>query len=329
MKLATDGIRKAAILVAALDRSAADRVLDRMDPAQAHEVRRMTMELLDRINPGEQQQVVDEFLRVRPMVPEKQPPGIELDGRLAREFLLHPVEEPTDQAPPPSAPGGPPFRFLHEAEGERLATLLAGERPQTIALVLSHLPPEQAGSVLVRLAGPLQVDVVRRLVDLEETGPEILQEVERALESRFSEQVLMQRRRVAGLSAMAGILEASAGPVGARILANLASRDRRLAERLSPVRLAFDDLARLDDATLAAVFRAAETKLAVLALVGAPPGLIDRVLARLPAAQGDTIRDGLARPGPVRLSDVEEAQRRIAELAQRLAMEGRIEVPED
>lgn len=327
MKLATSGIRKAAIFVAALDGPAADRVLDRMDPAQAQQVRQMTMDLLDRIDPEEQRQVVDEFLRVRPFVPGKQPPGIELDGGLARKLLGGSGNFSSDETRPPSGPGSPPFRFLHDAEAERLATLLAGERPQTIALVLSHLPPRQAGSLLVRLSPALQVDVVRRLVDLEETAPEILQEVERALESRFSEQMVMQRRRVAGLSAVAGILEGSDRPVGTQILNNLASHDRRLAERLSPPRLAFAELTRLDDATLCAIFRAAEPELAILALVGAPPELIDRVLSRLPAAEADPIRNQLKHLGPIRLSDVEEARRRIADLAQRLAMEGRIDLP--
>jgi flagellar motor switch protein FliG len=327
MKVETSGIRKAAILVAALDGPAADRVLDRMAPAQAQQVRRMTMELLDRIDPQEQRQVVDEFLRIRPMVPKKQPAGIELDGRLARRLLLRQTGFSADEAASPDDSKGPPFRFLHDAEGERLAALLAGERPQTIALVLSHLPPKQAGHVLARLAPALQVDVIRRLVDLEETQPEILQEVERALESRFSEEMLMQRRRVAGLVAVAGILEASEAPVGTQILNNLTSHDRPLAERLSPPRLTFADVAGLDDATLAAIFRAAEPPLAILALVGAPEELIERVLAGLPTAEAGMIRDRLLHLGPTRLADVEEARRRVAELAHRLAMEGRIDLP--
>jgi len=327
MKLATSGIRKAALFVAALDGPAADRVLDRMDPDQAQQVRQMTMELLDRIDPEEQRQVVDEFLRVRPIVPKKQPPGIELDGRLARDLLGRSGEFSSEEPGPPRDPASPPFGFLHDAEAERLATLLAGERPQTIALVLSHLPPRQAGSLLVRLSPGLQVDVIRRLVDLEETAPEILQEVERALESRFSEQMVMQRRRVAGLSAVAGILDASERPVGSRILSNLASHDRRLAERLSPPRLAFADLIGLDDVTLSAIFEAAKPELAILALVGAPPELIERVLSRFPAGQADSIRNQLNHLGPIRLRDVEEARRRLAELAQRLAAEGRIDLP--
>ena len=128
-----------------------------------------------------------------------------------------------------------PFRFLQETEAEKLVRVLGSERPQTIALVLSHLAPVRAGAVLARLPENVQVDVIHRLVDLEETDPEILREVEEALRSRLSHaSVEMQRRRVAGLQAVAGILQATDGRVGMQILDNLASRDRALAEKLGP-----------------------------------------------------------------------------------------------
>jgi flagellar motor switch protein FliG len=322
MPLDTHGIRKAAILVASLDRAAADRLLDRIDPAEARQIRQTTMEL-DAVDPQEQRRVIDEFLRGRPAHPDEPLPGIELDDGLAQRVFAQPGAVAGETQPV----GGPPFRFLHDAEGEKLVSLLASERPQTIALVLAHLPPDQAGNVLAGLSPPVQVDVLRRLVQLEETEPEILQEVERALESRLSKQVLTQRRRVAGLAAVAGILDASDRRVGRQILGNLATHDQSLAQRLRPQRIDFADLARLDEAALATVLRAAGRELVLLALVGAPPPLIDRMLARLPASESALLRRRLDHPEPTRLSDVEEARRRIAALAERLALEGRIQPP--
>jgi flagellar motor switch protein FliG len=328
MNLDSDGIRKAAILVASLDRAAADQLLDRIDPARARQIRQMALEL-DSIDAEEQRQVIDEFLRIRPRVQEELPTGIELDGRLAQSLFSSPRPFASEEAEAEDGnrAEGPPFRFLHEAEGEKLVSLLTGERPQTIALILSHLPPDQAGKVLAGLPAALQVDVLHRLVDLEETEPEILQEVERALESRFSKQLLKQRRRMAGLAAVAGILEASDGHVGREILGNLAARDHRLARRLCPQRIDFDELCGYEGAALGTIFRAAGRELAALALVGAAPALIERVLAQLPASQAGVLRDRLDHPGPTRLTDVEEARRRIAALAERLAMEGRIDGP--
>ena len=328
MKPQTDGIRKAAILVAALDPQAAELVLRQMGPQQAQVVRR-TMDELGDVDPRQQRRVIDEFFRIGPMVPEKDPPGIELDSRLARKLSLRPVRMPGGDATEPHAAEGPPFVFLHEAEGDKLARILAAERPQTIALVLSHLPPVQAGGVLVRLASGLQLEVVRRLVDLEETAPEILREVERGLRSRLSEQVQMQRRRVAGLSAVTGILQASDPQVSMQILDNLAARDQALADRLAPGRFEFDDLHALDDASLQAIAGAAGAELVTLALTGAEAELVERVLGQLPPADARSVRRRLEHVGPTRLSDVEEARRRIAALARRLLLEGRIQPPHD
>jgi flagellar motor switch protein FliG len=204
--------------------------------------------------------------------------------------------------------------------------VLTAERPQTIALVLSHLPPEQAGGVLVRLQPAQQVDVIHRLIDLEETDPEILAEVERALQSRLSQQVHMQRRRVAGLNAVTGILDASGGQVAQQLLGSLAAHDRPLADRLSPPELRFDDLILLDDAALKAVFRAAEPELVMTSLVGAPPELINRILRQFAASEAKTVRHKLDHPGPIRLSDVEGARRQVTDLARRLARQGQIQL---
>jgi flagellar motor switch protein FliG len=317
MKAANLGLRKAAILVASLDQAAADVILDQLGPEQARQVRRLAVELGD-LDQQEQQRVIDEFFRVGPLMPEQCPPGIELDDGLARRLALRPPEEEnTYSEPAAGSRANEPFRFLREAEADKLARLLGGERPQTIALVLSHLPPQQAGSVLARLQGALQAEVVRRLVDLEETAPEILREVEEALQSRLSQQVQMQRRRAAGLSAVANILQAADGRTGMQILDNLATHDQALAERLGPQPFSFDELAGADTRVLAALVRSADRGLLLTALIGAAPDLVERVLGEISPAEAQRIRGQLDHPGPLRLRDVEEARQQIARLAQR------------
>jgi flagellar motor switch protein FliG len=337
MKLSHEGLRKAAILVASLDTAAADAVLEQLTPEQARQVREIVMEM-DDIDQGEQRRVIDEFFQVGPKVPAATrstgypAAGVELDGRLA--WLTS--SDPDDRVPRPmgpddadqtASPAGHPFRFLQEAESEKLVRVLSSERPQTIALVLSHLSPVRAAAVLARLPGNVQVDVIHRLVDLEETDPEILREVEEALRSRLLSPasgypaggcpVEMQRRRVAGLQAVAGILQATDGRVGMQILDNLASRDRALAEKLGPRSLTFDDLADLEERVLAAVFEEAGPELMLPALFGAAPELVGRVLAPIPQADARAIRHKLDHPGPIRLSDVEEARRQVARIASR------------
>ena len=291
-----DGIRKAAILVASLDRAAADAVLELLGPDQAQQVRHAVV-AMDDIPAAEREQVLEEFARLRPGKPAQETSGVELAGRLAKEIGWGAANY-GERESAEEEPSGRPFRRLREAEGEKLARLLSGERPQTIALVLSHLPPRQAGGVLVQFSADLQVEVVRRLVDLEETDPAILREVEKALEARLSRQVQMQRRRVAGMEAFSGILEESSSEVSMKILDNLSARDRKLAQKLGPPPFRFEDLEDLDDAFLAAAFRAVEPGWIMPALLGASPRLIERALRGLPYDQAEEIRDKLQQSRP-------------------------------
>jgi len=315
MTLTSRGIRKAAILVSSLDEKSADRLLEQMGPEQAQRVRQAVFDLGE-IDPAEQKRVIEEFFRRGPLIPQKQHAGVELDAGLADRMS----SDSGAQAPRPAAGAEEqPFRFLQQAEHDKLAKILITERPQTIALVLAHLVPEQASAVLARFPSTLQIEVLRRLATLEETQPEILQEVEQALESRLSQQVQMQRRRVAGLSAVSAILEASSKRVGTQLIDNLTIHDQALAEKLGPERIEFSELTALDDDSLARVLASAEPEVIELALVGAPLATIDRFLAVLPETDARQVRYQLEHPGPTRLSDVEEARLRLAEVARRLA----------
>ena len=326
MNSINDGLRKAAILMASLDGETAELLLQRLEPGQVEQVRQMVADL-GPVDPRTRRRIVDEFFRMGIGSGRGQDTRTRIEGDPASK----PAAADEQSASPGSrvTSGTRPFGFMAEAESEKLAVLLASERPQTIALIVSHLPPDQAGDVLVHFPPALQTEVVHRLVDLEETDPEVLAEVEQALSSRFFEQIHMHRRRVAGLPAVAGILSASGSRVGAEILENLAVHNSPVARKLRPAELNFDNLLLLDDLSLATVLRASDPEVAILALVGAPPRLIERILSKLPDAEARIVRHRLDHLGPTRLSDVEEARRRIAEVARELVAKGEIDVPDE
>jgi flagellar motor switch protein FliG len=326
------GIRKAAILMASLDRDAADLLLEQLGQECAELVREAAL-ALDELDDAERQRVIDEFRRIGPMVPDKSPPGIELDGLVApsisglEEQTMASATEATapagqifmSAAEQAATPAPPPFGFLREAEEEKLCQVLSTERPQTIALVLSHLPPERAGEVLSRFAPALTIEVIRRLADLDSADPETLRQVEQAIEARLSRQFDTQRDHTGGPEAVARILAACDAGVAGGILDNLAQFDEALASQLGRRPLKFDDLVEFDDAMLSAVFQAAEPEVAEVALLSAPPELVERVLRRMVPEEAAALRQKLDSPGPIRLSDVDEAQQRIASLAQRMS----------
>ena len=194
-------------------------------------------------------------------------------------------------------------------------------------MVVSHLPPERAAEVLAGLSAELQVEVARRLVDLDETDPEILREVERGLEARLGQQVRGPRRPTAGLSALVNILEASAPQLKQRIVAGLSPGDRQLAGKVHapvPTRMSFADLERLSDASLLAVLRHAAGELVVLALAGATSEFAQRAIELYPPAAQRALRAALCDLGPTRLSDIEEAQQELIEIARQLESRGEI-----
>lgn len=325
MKFRQHSLRKAAILVASLDSPTADLLLSQMGSAQADEVRHAILRLSD-VDPLEQNEIIAEFFRIGPLMPQKDPPGIELDGNMAGRIAVPgAVETSAKHSPEPEQHSEEqPFRFLHETEFETLAPFLKREHPQTIAVVLSHLPPDRAGEILAQLPSTVQVDVIRRLVDLDEADPRVVREVERELESWLSQQVRDRRRRAAGLAAVSAILSAATGGTRRNILKNLTRHDRSLAGKLRPDRYLFGDMVELDDATLVAVFKAADPELVVLALAGASAELVQRVTRLLPIEQGRALSKALVHLGPTRLADVEEAQQALADLAVDLEAEGRI-----
>ena len=220
-----------------------------------------------------------------------------------------------------------PFERLQNSEATTLAQILCSERPQVIALVLSHLPPEQAGQVLAKFAPALQVEVLHRLIDLEETDGEILREIERALEVRLNQLVQAGRRRRAGLSAVRNIVEAADRHTRGQILGSLQLFDRELARQLAPPVPEFEDLILLDDLSLRELVAAAEPLVLQLAFVGVPDSFLRRVMALLPPQERILLKERIEELGPTALRDIDEARHRLCLLAQQLAAAGQIDLP--
>ena len=163
--------------------------------------------------------------------------------------------------------------------------LLEREHPQAIALVLAHLPAERAGHVLARLPAAMQTDVIRRLVDLEETDPHVVRDVERAVAAWLNRRQ-PARRRVAGMEAVSAILNASDGSARRQILNNLATHNRPLAHKLTPPaptprRFSFAEVCDLPWNALERIIRAADRRSVVLALAGAAADVVQDILDQL------------------------------------------------
>jgi flagellar motor switch protein FliG len=324
----TPSIRKAAVLVASLDADTADLLLAQMPDEQADQVRRAVLDMGD-IDPSEQRAVLDEFFRIGPLSSPADSGSLNLDEHLLAGSLSRP-DEYVPAAPQISnhdRSTRAPFSFLHDASPESLLPLLEREHPQVVALVLAHLPPERAGHLLARLPANMQTDVVRRLVDLEETDPLVLRDVELAVEAWIEKR--NPRQRMAGISAVSAILNASEAAARRQILHNLTVHNRPLAHKLTPPprpqrRISFAQVCQFPLDDLLVVVRAAERRTAALALAGASAELVADLLDCLDADEAESLSRRMANLSPLRLVDIDRAQEDLADLASQLHAAGEL-----
>ena len=320
-----DPLRRVAILVATLDTVSADRLLDELPPDDAARVRSMMVEL-SHLDADEEQAVIGDFLRsgftAAGLAPAETPgEGVELC--LSEPLSPHTasaddVTFSTCPADGSSSPDEPSFDFLHDAECDRLLQVLSAERPQTIALVVSRLPEARALQVLGALPDALQSDVLRRWIDLDETDPAVLREVEQELQARIVECFGPYRRRATGLVQVASAVGAADAALKQQILNNLAKVDPALAEQITEPRLDFADIEYFDDVALNALLPAADFPTLSCALAGATESLVERIMCQLPGAKAKELRRAIDSLAPVRLTDIEAAQGTIARVAERI-----------
>ncbi len=192
--------------------------------------------------------------------------------------------------------------------------------------MLAHLEPARAAGVLRRLPPQVQAEVIHRLVDLGEADPEALREVEQGLLSRLGAAPL-SRPREGGLDKVAAILESSSHDARRDLIRNLSAHAPDLGLRWEEPQFTFADLAQLDGWALAEVLAAADPEVLILALAGAAAEFAQAALRRLPTRKARLVRQALQNLGPTRLSDLEQAQQELANLAQRLESQGRLSLP--
>ena len=224
MSALPETIRKAAILITTLDQETADQLLEQMTPEQAQLVRNAAMDL-GNFSSLETSEVIEEFLESNP-----KSAGVEIEQSLADKLVEASQLVDVDHSPPSEEE--PPFLFLRETETDTLTEFLRWEHPQTIAVVLSHLPANQGMDVLVHFPDQLQSQILQRMISLEQTNPTVVHRIEQELERVFAEQIQSNQEAPAGLVAVQAILKQADAHHRQHLLKNLSSQDRqRLLEK--------------------------------------------------------------------------------------------------
>jgi len=222
-----------------------------------------------------------------------------------------------------------PFGFLQKVDSQNLLTFIVDEHPQTIALILSHVPPSQAADILSGLPGPRQMSVVRRIATMGQTSPEIIQEVERGLENRMASVMSQQFEKAGGVENVAEILNVIDRATERSLLENLAQEDPDLVEEIRRLMFVFEDITKFSDRDIQTVLKNVEGSQWAMALKGASEELKEKILANMSKRAATLLQEEMEYLGPVRASNVEQVQQQIVDIIRRLEDAGEITIHGD
>lgn len=202
--------------------------------------------------------------------------------------------------------------------------LLRDEHPQIIAITLAHMSQDQAAYVLDHLPAALQEDVVVRIATMDKIPQAALQELQEILKNKLSLSSALKTRVVDGPRAAAGIMNCLSKDSETRIMGLIGQADQKLSERIQDLMFVFSNLVSVDNKGMQQLLREVSSDLLTVALKGADEAVKEKFFANMSKRAGEMLREDMEARGPVKLSEVESAQKEILAAARRLADDGKI-----
>ena len=217
-----------------------------------------------------------------------------------------------------------PFDFLKHTDPKQLLTFISNEHPQTISLILSYLEPSDAAPVLGGLAPEVQVDVARRLANMDRCSPEVIREVERILEQKISSVMTTDIQQTGGVKSLVEVLNLVDRSTEKAIMESLEDSEPELADEVKRLMFVFEDIKMLDDRAIQAVLGQTDKKDLALALKSVAEDVRMKCMKNMSQRAAQALTEEMEFMGPVRLKDVEDAQQRIVAVIRRLEESGEI-----
>jgi flagellar motor switch protein FliG len=209
-------------------------------------------------------------------------------------------------------------------DAKAIATLIRGEHPQTVALILTHLDPDQSGQVVRHLPPAMRSDAMLRMATLEEIPPGVMKEVSEVLQAELNRVGTTSVMKVGGVKFVADILNRLDHSSEEAVLASISQSQPELAEQIRQMMFVFEDLATLDDRAMQQILKEIPKDQLGVALKAAKETVKDKIFKNLSSRAVEILKEDMEAKGPVKLSEVEKAQQGILKVAQKLAEEGKI-----
>lgn len=209
-------------------------------------------------------------------------------------------------------------------EPKAVVDLIRHEHPQIVALVLSYLQPDKAAKVLATLPEESRGDLMLRVATLEGIQPAALAELDQVMERQFQGSGRAQAAGFGGPKAAADILNALGPKAEPPIMGEITAADEELGARIQDLMYTFDDLVGLEDRAMQELLRQVPSDSLLIALKAVDDTLKEKIFRNMSQRAAEMLKDDLEARGPVRLADVEAAQKEIVGTARKLAEEGTI-----
>ena len=316
------GIDRAAIFLMSLGEAAASEVLKHMEPKEVQSVG-AAMAQLENVSRSQVTTVLKEFCTT---VQEETGLGLGTDDYVRSVLKKALGDDKAEGLIDRILQGGNTkgLETLKWMDSRAVAEIIRLEHPQIIAIVLSYLEPDQSAEVLALFPDRVRVDVLMRISTLDGIQPAALNELNDIMEKQFTGKNNVKSSSVGGLKAAADILNFIDSSMEGEIMDSVKEIDADLGQNIQDLMFVFDNLNAVDDRDIQTILREISSESLVLALKGADDDLKEKILKNMSKRAAEMLRDDLEAKGPVRLSEVEGAQKEILSVARRLADAGDI-----
>jgi len=319
---ALTGTQKSAILMMLLGEEEASEIIRNLSPKEVQHLG-SAMYSVQGLDQDTVNKVLDEFLEI---IKQQTSLGLGSDSYirnvLTKALGTDKAQSVLGRITPTSS--NRPIEILDWMDARAIAEMVLDEHPQIISLIISYLEPSVGADVMNMLPVDLQADVIRRVATLETVQPDALRELEMVMQQKFAANTSLRASQVGGVKAAAALMNFTQQDTEQRIMKVLGKDDKDLMQAIQENMFLFENLIESDDRSLQTLLRSVETEDIVVAMKGADEALRDKLFACMSSRAAANIMDEMEALGPVRLTEVQDAQKAIINVARRLSDEGAI-----
>ena len=225
---------------------------------------------------------------------------------------------------------GQPFDFLQQADGRQVQSLISGEHPQLVALVLAHLRADRASAILTSLPFDQRADVAHRIATMQQASPDVIDIVAANLQRKATALITTgEYTAVGGIQPLVDILNRADPTTEKQVLDQLKERDESLADQVRGLMFTFEDILLLEDRAVQLVVREIEVPMLAVALKGASSAVRDKIMSNLSERMRESLAEEIEVAGAVRMSQVQEARGVVVATIRRFEESGQIVIRRD